>query len=81
MEFKVIDSETNEIVMAGKPILSSEINNINKKLYKVEFITENGQTFIRHTDYFDLDNENKVLRIEGMVIKGCEVKSNNNYIK
>lgn|GEM_PF-5233144 len=65
----LIDSETNEILLTAKPLRTSDLEKLPMKKYHVEFKTEDGQVFTRYTDYFEKDDENKVIHIEGLKIE------------
>ncbi|MDC6267303.1 hypothetical protein [Lysinibacillus fusiformis] len=46
-EALLVDSETNEVLLTAKPLLTSSIERLPKKNYRVEIKTEDGETIVR----------------------------------
>lgn len=72
----LVNSETNEVLLTGKPLLTSSIEQLPKKKYRVEIKTEDGETITRYTDFINIDEDNKTIHMEGMKAEGCEIKFN-----
>lgn len=70
------DSKTNEVLFTGKPLLTSNIEQLPKKKYRGEIKTEDGQTITRYTDFINIDEDNKTIHMEGMKAEGCEINFN-----
>jgi len=72
-EALLVDSETNEVLLMGKPLLTSSIEQVPKKKYKIEFKTEDGETITRYSDFINIDEDNKTIYLEGMKIEMDEM--------
>lgn len=72
-EALLVDSETKEVLLTVKPLLTSSIVQAPKKKYKFEFKTEDGETFTRYLDFINIDEDNKTIYLEGMKIEMDEM--------
>lgn len=73
----LVNSETNEILLTGKPLLTSSIEQLPKKKYRVEIKTKDGKVIERYTDFFEISDDGKTIHMEGMKAEGCEINTLN----
>lgn len=72
-EALLVDSETNEVLLTGKPLLTSSIEQAPRKKYKIELKTEDGETITGYSNFINIDEDNKTIYLEGMKIKMDEM--------